>query len=311
MHPPSIETESAESEGIFRESSHGARARRDYLLQRRRHEYAILSHAVRRIFVGRVARAVACAVGAGGALKIFAGARDHDIYLWLCAQTPGPNPAPLATILAATWIASVMAYFVARSMAEDYYARAISKTVQPTDDLYADLARLEHMRPELMAHRLAARVETASVIGPFLGLCLLGPLTLIYVMIAFAKGDVHVPGEFDARLVESISFTLPAMAMFVALAAYKALRLRRGPRAVPQGEGLGAWWVVVGLLLLWASWSSFHSRSQDFSLSFISVTLLGLFWFKRLASIQLERERTVLATLLARVPAKSTAATAE
>ena len=288
--------------GVFRDGSDGARARRDYLLEKRRHDYAVLSHSVRRIYVGRVARAAAGGVALLGALLTLVGAADPGAYEWLLANTPGPYPAPLTTLLLATAIGSVMSYFVARSVAEDYYARIISRSVQASDDLYADLERLAHIRPELVAYRLADRAELASLALPYIGACLFIPLMALYGLVAFDHNNVHVPTEFDGVLLQFVEFMLPALALVGVLAVHGAHRLRRlsARDRLDIGWSRSGVWYMANAVAFISCWAAFGTRGEKVSMALILMALMGLTVLGWLIGARLGSERTTLNEMFTR-----------
>ena len=281
---------------MFRAADEGARAKREYLLEKRRHEYAVLSHQVRRMYVGRLARSFAGAVATLGALVMVMCALDTVSYMVLASYIPGPRPAVISTVLFGTWIATVMMYFVARALAEDHYARIISRTVQASEDLYADLERLEHVRPERVAQRLAARVEMPGVLLPLLAVCTLLPLTAAYMLIAMMHQRMFVPVQYEIEMVLHMPHMLPALLLLCVLAALGVRRLRHAR----DGDALSlGWsrspggWIAVAVAFM-VAWAGFDMRGETLATGFIVVALVGLYMARGAASVLLTRERALL-----------------
>lgn len=105
----------------------------------------------------------------------------------------------LSLILLATWIAVVMAYRLGRRRAGARALRA-ARAPAPSEDPWADLARLAALPPGASLHALAASQERASASLPLIALSLLLPLSIhgfLYASAVVATCHAEVIGNYD------------------------------------------------------------------------------------------------------------------
>src|SRR5438445_8510835 len=169
------------SSEIFRDPTEGASARRQDLLRRRRDEFVMMPHAIRRVYVARRARSgAAIAVWLTG-LALVATMLSPKLAAFLTRGMPGINPAVLSTGVIAMWVIGVVAYFVARARCEHHFAVEISKTVLPGQDLAHDVERLANERPDDVGRGMAHKLEVRSSAWPVAALAMLLPATVLYI----------------------------------------------------------------------------------------------------------------------------------
>jgi hypothetical protein len=217
--------------GVFRDARDGAAIRRDKILGKRRAEYALMPHTLRRVYVRRAARAVTGVVAAAGAGLLYLATIDGGVHDLVRQFTPGSAPAVLSTVLLATWIVAAVAYFVARSFAEDRYADRTSHTVKVSDDVFDDLERLSRLEPFRVAGGMATRLERASVALPIIGMAMLLPATALFGLSWLRAGVFPNPAEFELQLQAHAVGMLPAMSVLAGLALWFAQRLAGKPTA--------------------------------------------------------------------------------
>lgn len=110
-----------------------------------------------------------------------------------------PPQGVLSLILVGTWIAAWVAYRSAHRKAAAR-ARLAARAPDPTDDPWADLARLAAMRPLTTLQALTFSQERSSVSLPLVALALLMPLSihgLLYAVGAIASGNAESLGYYD------------------------------------------------------------------------------------------------------------------
>ena len=240
---------------IFRDPTEGAKAKRTELLRRRRDELVTMPHAVRRVVVARVARiAASLAVFAAGTAMVIA-ATTPSLAAWVTRGLPGIQPAPLSTLLVATWLIGIAAHSIARSVAEHRFAVAMSRYVLPGDSLHDDLERLSHEHPDAVARAMAHRLEVGSAALPVLAAATLLPATLLYGLEAIrARG--WPASEFEAAIATHGSTLAAIAAVGIAASIVVTRRAARGPGVAPIAAGVAAgcavltivtstWWFVA------------------------------------------------------------------
>lgn len=182
---------------IYRDPTDGATARRVDLLRRRRDELVTMPHAIRRVVVARGARTAAgWAMALVGALLVGSAASPRIAKL-VGHLLPPDDPAVVATGLLAAWLGGALVYAIARAVCEHRFTIAMTKCVLPGDDLHDDLERLAHEQPDVVARRMAHRLEVRSAALPVMAAALVGPATLAYLALA-----VHVHGWPANRVIE-------------------------------------------------------------------------------------------------------------
>ena len=170
------------SSEIFRDRTEGASARRQDLLRRRRDEFVMMPHAIRRVYVARRARSgAAIAVWLTG-IALIACMLSPKLTAYVTRGMPGINPALLSTLVMGMWVVGIVAYFVARARCEHHFAVAISKTVLPGDDLDHDVERLANERPDDVARGMAHKLEVRSAAWPVAAASVLLPVTGLYLV---------------------------------------------------------------------------------------------------------------------------------
>jgi hypothetical protein len=173
----------------FRDRTEGAIARRQDLLRKRRDEFVMMPHAIRRVVVARAARkAASVAILVSGAAMLVV-AMSPSLTSYIARGLPGINPAVISTFLGATWILGLVAFATSRGRSEHRFAVAMSSTVLPGQDLDQDIERLSHEHPDEVARRMAHRLEVSSAALPVAAAAFIMPATLVYFAHAmYAKG---------------------------------------------------------------------------------------------------------------------------
>jgi len=231
-------------DGPFRNFLPGLKGKRDDLLRRRRDQLATMPHALRRIYVARVARiAAATSAAVGGSLLL--GAAVHEGYQdYLATLLPGREPAVLSTLLLGTLIVSTLAYLLGRCIAEARFTQAMSRCVLPGDDLTRDVERLDHERPDEVASAMIRRFERPGAALMPAGIALAAPCALGWATMAAMTGGY--PDERTVELViNQLSGSLVAIGGAGLIAAlYLAVSKRRDQLArswtMAAGLGIGA-----------------------------------------------------------------------
>jgi hypothetical protein len=188
---------------IYRDPKEGALARRSDLVRARRDELALLPHAVRRVVVARRARTAASIAAILSAGVVLAGACVPDLAAVFARVMPGPWPAPLSTVLFASWLVALGAYVYARATAEHRFAVAMSRCVLPSDDLDHDVERFSHEGPDRVARTMAHRLEVRSASLPVLAAAILVPATIGYVLLAVRAQGWPETRAFEMLLARS------------------------------------------------------------------------------------------------------------
>jgi hypothetical protein len=131
---------------------------------------------------------------------------------------PGISPAPLATILTATWVIGVVAWAMSAARSQHRFAVAMSRYVLPSEDLDHDVERLDHERPDDMARAMGHRLEVGSAAWPIAAAGAIAPATVLWLSL-LVRDRAYVP---VARLEDAIAghaWALGAFAIAGALAA--------------------------------------------------------------------------------------------
>jgi hypothetical protein len=209
------------SEGVFRDPTPGLEARRSDLLRRQRDDLAVLPHVMRRVYVARVARTAAAIAGIVGGLLILAVSAIGPLPDLLAHVLPGKVPAPLSTLLLASWVAVAVVYLAARSAAEHRFAVAMSRCVLPGEDLQEDVQRLVREQPKLFALQMVRRLEVRSTVVPVLAFGALGPATVFYLLLAVENLGYPRERVLDEVLVNGAG----ALAVGVVAAGLTALAI--------------------------------------------------------------------------------------
>lgn len=214
----------------FRDRTEGAIARRQELLRKRRDEFVMMPHAIRRVVVARAARkAASLAILVSGASMLVV-AMSPTVTSYIARGLPGINPAVLSTFLGGAWILGLVAFATSRGRSEHRFAVEMSSTVLPGQDLDDDIERLSHERPDLVARRMAHRLEVGSAALPVAAAAFVLPATLVYLAHAlYAKGWPST-AAYEANLAQ-VASALAVAAVAGAIAAIVMTRPgARSPR---------------------------------------------------------------------------------
>lgn len=261
------------SSEIFRDRTEGASARRQDLLRRRRDEFVMMPHAIRRVYVARRARSgAAIAVWLTG-VALVATMLSPKLATFLTRGMPGINPAVLSTGVIAMWVLGVVAYFVARARCEHHFAVEISKTVLPGQDLDHDVERLANERPDDVGRAMAHKLEVRSSAWPVAALAMLLPATALYIYYGVKAGGWPSIAVYEAALAAQ-SKKLALIGGFGTLAAiFVTRRSLRLPVVAPVAAGvtlLGTgvamavkpWLVLIAIVGLSVAYVAFRLKRE-------------------------------------------------
>ena len=287
-------------DGVFRDPSEGVQARRADLLRRRRADLATMGHAARRVYVSRVARSVAGLVGVLSGSAVIAVAALPDLALWLEGVLPGAPgqlhggaPAVLATLLLGSWVVSIAAYLIARSIAEHRFAVRMSKYVLPSDDLAVDVERLDHEHPDAIADQMAHRLEIPAFVMPVAAAAALWPMTALYGLLALEARGYPLLTKYELLAAEqSMALGLVAAVGFAVAGALSRLRLRPGLTWASGFIATASTSCGVMVLLILETAGRFHSWLVAWSLLGTALVGTALAVFTR----RLRVERALLQT---------------
>jgi hypothetical protein len=179
-------------QAAYRDDTAAAKLRYDEQVVRWNATAASLSSAAE-VHTLRSARIAAGSVGIIGVVVLAVVAAVSILVLHT------PPKGGLSLILLATWVAVVIAYRLARRRAAARAARA-ARAPAPSDDPWADLARLAALPPGASLHALAASQERASASLPLIALSLLLPLSIhgfLYASAVVATCHAEVIGSYD------------------------------------------------------------------------------------------------------------------
>jgi hypothetical protein len=226
------------SSEIFRDRSEGASARRQDLLRRRRDEFVMMPHAIRRVYVARRARSgAAIAVWLTG-IALIACMLSPKLTAFVTRGMPGINPALLSTLVMGMWVLGVVAYFVARARCEHHFAVAISKTVLPGANVDDDVERLANERPDDVARGMAHKLEVRSAAWPVAAASVLLPVTGLYVAQGIKVHGWPSIATYEASLSRHGSHLAIIAAIGIVAAVFMMRRSLRLPVMGPIGVAL-------------------------------------------------------------------------
>jgi hypothetical protein len=192
-------------------------------LHRRRAELVTMPHAVRRVVVARGARIAASMAFALGGVALVALAAFPSAAARVASVLPGSAPAPLATVLTATWVIGVVAWAMSGARSQHRFAVAMSRYVLPSEDLDHDVERLDHERPDDMARTMGHRLEVGSAAWPVVAAGAIVPVTMLWLsMLVAARGYVTV-----TQLEEAIPRHVTALGMFALAGGLGAIVMTR------------------------------------------------------------------------------------
>lgn len=230
---------------IFRDRTEGVAARRLDLLRRRRDELVTMPHAVRRVVVSRAAWTAAGLATLVCGVALIGAAAAPPVAALVSRGLPGMVPAPLQTLLCATWVCGLVAYAISRALAEHRFAVAMSHYVLPSDDPDHDVDRLSHERPDEQARTMAHRLEVRSAALPVAAAAIVLPATVLYVLQALRVGGWPATGEVEAMLAERGGSLIALAALGLAGAVAMTSRAARAP-AMAVAAGIVATGALLG-----------------------------------------------------------------
>lgn len=215
---------------IFRDRTEGVIARREDLLRKRRDEFVMMPHAIRRVVVARAARKAASIAMITAGIGMVAVALSPSLASRIAGGLPGINPAVISTFVGAAWVLGLVAYATSRARSEHRFAVEMSTTVLPGEDVDNDIDRLSHERPAMVARRMAHRLEVASAALPVAAAAFVLPATLVYVAHGiYAKGWPSTAAYEQNLIHVGAALTAAAVAGVVAAIAMTR-RSARSPR---------------------------------------------------------------------------------
>jgi hypothetical protein len=180
----------------YRDATLGAEARRRALLIKRRAELAAQPLELRRVFVRRSARAVAGGVALAGSILAGAAASSASVRHLFDGLFPGHHPAVVSNLLIITGLATAMAYFVVRALAEDHFTSRMIASVRPSADVFYDLDRLE-LTPTRVALSMVDRVRGPSLAMIIAGAAALAPALALATYALLELGAWERPTVFE------------------------------------------------------------------------------------------------------------------
>ncbi|HSD90848.1 MAG TPA: hypothetical protein VLB44_25160 [Kofleriaceae bacterium] len=267
------------SSEIFRDRSEGASARRQDLLRRRRDEFVMMPHAIRRVYVARRARSAASmAVWLTGIVLVTA-ALVPKLAAFMTRGMPGINPALLSTLVIAMWVIGTIAYFVARARCEHHFAVAISKTVLPGENVDDDVERLTHEHPDDVARGMAHKLEVRSAAWPVAAAALLLPATIIYLVQGVKAGGWPSIANYESSIAAHGAHLAIVGAVGMIAGVLVMRRSMRLPIVAPVVGGMTL--VAGGFATIMMSWMA--------AFAVIGVAIAYI-------AFRLRRERTALET---------------
>jgi len=219
------------------------------VVRERRERDALQIDAVANVVVRRVARAAAGSAAAAAALVVFVVSLGCFVDGPWAASADGRDALRAAAThaLLGAWGIGVAAALAARVAARVIVGRILrADGFAPSGDAAADLARLESHDPLRRALGLASRWETASTALPLVGVSLLAPLTLHWLV---AKGVGALSGgelsatDYGWWIMLSVLIVGHAHVVLAIFAARWARRVRRQELAD----------IDLGLRRAWAS----------------------------------------------------------
>lgn len=267
----------------YRDAVPGAEARRRELLRKRRAELATQPLALRRVYVAASARTVASVALIAGVCAVALSAWVPWLRDQLGSAFPGSRAAVASNLMIITAIATALAYFIARTVAESRYTTSMIGAVRAGDDLFDDLDRLSHTPTQIalgMVERLRIRAAglwiaavasatPVAIIAAYAGLergAWSQPIVLerlfwdggggLLVAVCIAGAAGWFVSRLLARAAEpmSLALRLGGLALIASLLLYL-----RGDLSEPA-----FWWVLsagaVGLGIASASAGAFLSR---------------------------------------------------
>ncbi len=235
----------------YRDDRPGAEARRRALLEDRLLEVALMPHALQRVYVHRVARAVAGGAALLGAAVIMVAVFDP----WTARVLMMLSGMPLA-ILSPVLIGflTLHAYILAGVVAEHHIERVLRASIKTGGDLYGDIDRLEAARPLDRVRRMVHGVDAASVALPLLGASM--GLTVCGFLMAFYFLPGHLMASAAYYSLGPVSLVTVLSTAFAIDLARACARERKSPSR-PALLALAEHWGtlvaggLIGAFVLW------------------------------------------------------------
>jgi len=232
--------------GVYRDDGGlGAAARRDELLEQRRHELAFMPLAYSHVFAHRVGRAAAGAASIVGALTLLFALGDPLVStLFGVARVDPSGVAALAVI------SVLMTYIGASSLGERLFESRMRKAIELAGDVHADLDRLAE-GPVDVARRLVRRIDPWAV-AFMIGGCICVAALFGYTMFAFDARAGRWHHWTRLALQRDLVVVMIALAIGAALVATVGRAIARrseSTRWLTHGAILGGGLILVGVTL--------------------------------------------------------------
>jgi hypothetical protein len=205
----------------YRSDEDVLQARLGSLLEFRHTEVAGIGAALRNVYARRIARTVAggVATAAGVAMMLGGGIWALTNRSWFSTSPPHGDGALIGFLLGGVALAALV-YQPAGLIASMKFDRAVSNGLSLSGNVRIDLVRVERAQPRRIAADLIDRAESWSASLPLVGIALLAPLLLHFlVWLAYTGGDAAFRlGAFDAW----IGMTVPIAGLAHLVLAFRA-----------------------------------------------------------------------------------------
>lgn len=260
------------SDSAYRDARPGAEARRDDLLRRNREALASQPLELRRIAVRRQARSWAGLAVIASASAAAAAAASSSVRSALEVLVPGRMPAIASDLILLAPVAGLLAYFIARAMAEEGFTRAMLATIRAGGDVFDDVERLAISPTE--AARDLAREYRARSVAAVAGACAIAtPLASLVIQALASAGAWSSPAVIERLAWQAgaplaqitvASLVLAAAWLSIARGTVAAIRARarRSATVLTVAATMMALLALVPsaepalFLWVWAAWSA-------------------------------------------------------
>ena len=231
---------------IYRDHHQGLAIRFEALTQRLARQLDEITTDVELVHRRRLARAAAGATGVAAVVALV------SLELVTFIDRHDAVEGGLATsILVLGWAAAAAVYLVVRLAAHARLRAVIARALRPSGDMERDLERLERLAPDAPARIAADRLERASVALPLMGLALLAPLTIHWLVYVVANlGDLSHTHHFDEWIAMSLVIVGHAHLVLAFLAYRFATKLRRSAAADPAAAPGKHGWIALAFTTL-------------------------------------------------------------
>jgi hypothetical protein len=211
----------------YRSDEDVLQARLGSLLEFRQTEVVGVSAELRNVYARRVARTVAGGVATAAGVAMMLGGAIWALTnrSWFSTSPPHGDGALIGFLLGGA-AAAALVYQPAGLLASMKFDRAVSNALSLSGNVRIDLVRVERAQPRRIAADLVERAESWSASLPLVGMALLGPLLLHFlVWIAYTGGGAAFRlSAFDAW----IGMTVPIAGLAHLVLAFRAAAY--GPR---------------------------------------------------------------------------------